>query len=129
MSSVFAVDPPSREGAPRRPLFQRCLHCRAAWFAPRTLCPACGGDAIAHAPLAGPGQVAAATVVRRAPSIELRHLAPYGVVLVDMAEGFRIMAHVPLTADAPPEIGTRVEVTLHLFAGAWVPLAQPLAFS
>jgi hypothetical protein len=31
--------------------------------------------------------------VSRAPTPELRALAPYAILLVDMAEGFRMMAH------------------------------------
>lgn len=42
---------------------------------------------------AGRGTVYAVTVVTRAPSDEFRSLAPYTLVLVDLEEGSRVMAH------------------------------------
>jgi uncharacterized OB-fold protein len=43
----------------------------------------CGGHGIVHA----------TTLVQRAPSEEFRAIVPYRIVLVDMAEGFRVMGH------------------------------------
>ena len=90
--------------------YQRCGGCSHTWFFARTFCPRCGGtDVPAHA-ASGRGTVHAVTVVDRAPTAEMKSLAPYTLVMVDAAEGFRLMAHgTPgLTID-DPVIGSIVE--------------------
>lgn len=72
--------------------FQTCPQCRAVWYFRRAFCPGCGHTEPRVEPASGRGTVAACTVVTRAPSAELRPYAPYGIVLVDAAEGFRLMA-------------------------------------
>lgn len=113
-------------GAPRLTC-QRCGRCGAVWYFHRSLCPSCGTGDPATVAAAGRGIVAAVTVVRRAPTPELRGLAPYRVVLVDMAEGFRMMAHAPMAAanGAAVGIGTPVLITFHDFGGRPMPLAVP----
>jgi uncharacterized OB-fold protein len=66
---------------------------------------------------AGRGAVFAATEVVRAPSPELRSSAPYTILLVDLDEGFRMMAH----GDPGLAIGERVEAGFARFAGRLVP--------
>ena len=74
-------------------VFQRCEPCGHVWYFRRDFCPACGAPEPQARPSAGAGTVHAATLVHRAPSDEFRALAPYGVVLVEIDEGFRMMGH------------------------------------
>jgi uncharacterized protein len=72
--------------------YQRCRACGAAQFHPRRFCARCGGTpdwAVAQ----GLGTVYAVTRVTRAPTPDFARLAPYDILLVDLDEGFRMMAH------------------------------------
>lgn len=85
--------------------YQRCPACGAAQFHPRPFCAKCGA-APQWAVSAGLGTVYAVTRVSRAPTPDFAALAPYDILLVDVDEGFRLMAH-----GAPGlAIGDRVRV-------------------
>ena len=73
--------------------FETCGACGTLRYFRRPFCPACGSEASRRAIASGRGIVYAMTTVIRAPSAELRALAPYGIALVDAEEGFRFMAH------------------------------------
>jgi uncharacterized OB-fold protein len=96
--------------------YQRCPACGAIWYFARSFCPACGKEPETLAS-AGGGAVHAATLVTRAPSQELRALAPYAILLVDMDEGFRMMAH----GDQDLSIGDKVRARFVRFADRVVP--------
>jgi uncharacterized OB-fold protein len=86
--------------------YQRCGACGRAQFYPRPFCARCGG-APDWAVSAGCGTVYAVTRVARAPSPDFAALVPYDILLVDLDEGFRMMAH-----GAPGlVIGERVRVS------------------
>lgn len=86
--------------------YQRCAACGRAQFYPRPFCARCGG-APAWAQSTGCGTVYAVTRVDRAPSPDFAALVPYDILLVDLDEGFRMMAH-----GAPGlAIGDRVRVS------------------
>ncbi len=88
--------------------YQRCHACAAVQFHPRPFCMTCGGTpdwAVSR----GFGTVYAATRVARAPTPDFAALAPYDILLVDLDEGFRVMAHgTPGLA-----IGDRVKISFH----------------
>jgi uncharacterized protein len=65
----------------------------------------------------GEGTVYATSLVCRAATEETRAHLPYNIVLVDSAEGFRMMAH----GDATLAIGDKVAVRFTRFAGRLVP--------
>jgi len=73
--------------------YQRCAGCGAAQTGQRFACTACGGVQLAWCDAAGTGTVFSASVVHRAPTDAWRALAPYTLVLVDLDEGPRVMAH------------------------------------
>lgn len=73
--------------------FQHCGACDAVWYFTRRFCPHCGTPDPEMRQSSGRGRVYAVTTVARAPSPELRELAPYRLALVDMEEGFRAMTH------------------------------------
>ena len=87
--------------------YQACLACGAAQTLPRYACRRCGGARLEWRASKGVGTVYAVTVVTRAPSDDFRPLAPYTLVLVDLDEKARLMAH----AQAGTAIGERVAAT------------------
>ena len=87
--------------------YQSCLECGAAQTLPRYACRRCGSVRLEWHASKGCGSVYAVTVVTRAPSDDFRPLAPYTLVLVDLDEKARVMAH----AQAGVAIGDRVAAT------------------
>ena len=77
--------------------FQRCGGCGALLAYPRVLCPRCGARDLVWEQSGGRGSVYSATTVHT------REEA-YGVCLVDLEEGVRVMA------SGAPQIGTPVEL-------------------
>ena len=73
--------------------YQHCPDCGRAQRLARYACQYCGGASLAWHDARGTGIVHSVTVVTRAPSDAFRALAPYTLVLVDLAEGARVMAH------------------------------------
>ena len=99
---------PYLEGVDRGVLrFQRCQSCGAAQTLSRYSCHACDGERFDWLDSHGTGIVHSLTVVNRAQSEAFRSLLPYTLVLVDLDEGARVMAH----AQAGLGIGDRVRAT------------------
>jgi uncharacterized protein len=73
--------------------YQGCSACAALQPYPREWCLRCGAPSLEWHVARGKGTVYALTRVERAPSDEFRALAPYVIVLVDLDEGLRMMAH------------------------------------
>ncbi len=102
--------------------FQHCPACAAVWYFARGFCPHCGGAPPATRAASGRGRVYAVTTVARAPSPELRALAPYRIALVDMEEGFRAMMH----AAPGLEIGDAVQAGFLRFGDLTIPRCHRL---
>lgn len=102
-------------------VYQTCANCGTVWYLRRDFCPNCGGPHVTDRQASGRGTVHAASLVTRAPSEELRALAPYLIVLVDAEEGFRMMAH----GDKELKIGDRVTVRFVRFADRLLPYFDP----
>ena len=97
--------------------YQRCGACAALQAYPRAFCLRCGATALEWRAAEGTGTVYALTRVERAPSDEFRALAPYVIALVDLDEGYRMMAHgAPALA-----IGERVRVDFFEHGGRHLP--------
>jgi hypothetical protein len=74
--------------------YQQCAHCGGAQTLARYACQHCGERGALHwRDAAGAATVLAVTEVARAPSDEFRALAPYTLVIVQLDEGPRLMAH------------------------------------
>jgi uncharacterized OB-fold protein len=73
--------------------YQRCGACGQALTGLRFACTSCGSVQLAWCDAAGTGTVFSVSTVHRAPSDAWRALAPYTLVLVDLDEGPRVMAH------------------------------------
>jgi uncharacterized protein len=93
--------------------YQRCSACGSAQTGQRFACTVCGSQQLAWCDAAGSGTVHAVSTVHRAPSEAWRALVPYTLVLVDLDEGPRVMAH----GVAGLSIGTRVQARPVQLAG------------
>lgn len=97
--------------------YQRCNQCTKVWAFRRDFCPGCGDNRPAQHSSGGAGVVHAITRVERAPDDAFRALTPYALVLVDLREGFRVMAHGALDL----KIGEAVQGDVRLLAGRMLP--------
>jgi uncharacterized OB-fold protein len=97
--------------------FHACGACKHVWYFRRGFCPACGSDNVAAKAASGDGVVFAISVVTRAATAEARAHVPYAVVLVDTAEGFRMMGH----GDRDLKIGDKVRARFEKFTDHIVP--------
>ncbi len=90
--------------------FQRCGDCGAWRHVPREICAACGSWQWEWARSSGRGVIYTWTVVARALHPAFAAETPFAPVVVEMAEGVRLLSRV---VDCPPEalaIGMPVEV-------------------
>jgi uncharacterized protein len=97
--------------------YQACAACGRLQYFRRDFCAACGATELAEKTAGGEGTVYATSLVARAATPETRAHVPYNIILVDTAEGFRMMAH----GDLELAIGDRVSVRFAPFAGRVVP--------
>jgi uncharacterized protein len=102
--------------------FQACSVCGRLQYFRRNFCAACGATGLAERIASGEGTVYATSLVARAATPETRAHVPYNIVLVDAAEGFRMMAH----GDNALAIGDRVSARFVPFAGRLVPYFEKL---
>lgn len=98
-------------------VYQACGACGKAQYFHRSFCAACGAPALVERRASGAGTVYATSLVCRAATPETRAHVPYNIVLVDAAEGFRMMAH----GAADLAIGDEVTASYRSFAGRLVP--------
>ena len=98
-------------------VYQCCAACGGQQYFRRGFCVICGAPDPVEKQASGEGTVYATSLVCRAATPETRAHIPYNIVLVDTAEGFRMMAH----GDQALAIGDRVTVRFVSFAGRLVP--------
>lgn len=85
-----------------------CRACGHRWQFRRAVCPACGASEPEAVEAAGGGTVWSATVVLRAPLPEWQVEGGYGIALVTLDEGPRVMCRAPVDV----AIGARVRVAM-----------------
>lgn len=102
--------------------YQRCGGCGAVQYFRREFCAACGSEDLTTMVASGEGVVCAETLVHRAATAEARAHVPFKIVLVDCAEGFRMMAH----GANDLVIGDRVRAGFTTFTGRLVPMFEKL---
>ncbi len=90
--------------------YQACLACERAQFPPGTICRRCHSDRLEWRSASGAGRVHSFSVVHRAPTPAFAADVPYVLALIDMPEGFRLMANVVGCEPDRVRIGDRVEV-------------------
>jgi uncharacterized protein len=98
-------------------VYQSCASCGRLQYFRHSFCAACGAPDPVEKRASGRGTVYATSLVCRAATPETRAHVPYNIVLVDTAEGFRMMAH----GDHELAIGDRVTARFVPFAGRVVP--------
>lgn len=106
--------------------YQRCGHCGRVQLIPRSRCDACQGTALAWQRSGGRGRILSHTTVHRAPSEAFRSELPYVIALVDMDEGFRLMANVQGGAEPALAIGQPVRIGFVDVDGTALPIVQRL---
>jgi len=87
---------------------QKCAACGKHVFYPRVMCTHCGSDQLDWVAASGAGTVYSTTVVRRKPDAG----GDYSVVLVDLAEGPRMMSRVVEIAPDAVKIGMSVKARI-----------------
>ena len=97
--------------------YQCCRACGTVQYFRRSFCASCGSADPEEKCASGRGTVYATSLVCRAATPETRAHVPYNIVLVDTAEGFRMMAH----GDIDLAIGDQVSARFVPFAGRLVP--------
>ncbi|WMT78381.1 OB-fold domain-containing protein [Bradyrhizobium sp. Ash2021] len=98
-------------------VYQSCGACGKVQYFRRAFCAACGAPDPVEKRASEVGTVYATSLVCRAATPEARAHVPYNIVLVDTAEGFRMMAH----GDNDLAIGDKVIARYQQFAGRLVP--------
>ena len=97
--------------------YQSCSACCSLQYFRRSFCTSCGAPDPEQKYASGNGIVYATSLVCRAATPQTRAHVPYNIVLVEAAEGFRMMAH----GDSDLAIGDKVTVSYRPFAGRLVP--------
>jgi uncharacterized OB-fold protein len=98
-------------------VYQHCAACGISQYFRRSFCAACGAPDPLDKQASGEGMVYATSLVCRAATPETKAHVPYNILLVDTAEGFRMMAH----GDNDLAIGDKVVARYRQFAGRLVP--------
>ena len=98
-------------------VYQSCRSCDKVQYFRRDFCAACGSTELREVRASGKGKIYATSLVCRAATPETRAHVPYNIVLVDTAEGFRMMAH----GAGDLAIGDHVVARFVPFAGRIVP--------
>jgi uncharacterized protein len=98
-------------------VYQSCSACGSQQYFRRSFCASCGAPDPEQKYASGRGTVYATSLVCRAATPQTRAHVPYNIVLVDTAEGFRMMAH----GDIDLAIGDQVTARFTPFAGRLVP--------
>ena len=100
--------------------YQRCAACHHVQYFRRAFCAACGAPDPADKIASGQGTVYSMSLVLRAGTPEAREHVPYNIVLIDAAEGFRMMAH----GAHDLAISDRVQARYTRFTGRLVPFFE-----
>lgn len=75
-----------------RLLLQHCADCGHVQFYQQAICRQCGSEALEHRAASGRGIVHSFSVVHRAPGPAFKQDTPYAVLLVELAEGPRMIS-------------------------------------
>lgn len=106
--------------------YQRCQDCGHVQLIPRSLCEQCQCTQLDWKVSQGEGVVLTFTTVYRAPLPVFKDMVPYVIAIVDMDEGFRVMANALAQASERLEIGSRVRIGFQDVHGMALPVVQAL---
>ena len=91
-------------------LLQHCSDCGNVQYYQQGLCRNCGGEHLVHRPASGHGKVHSFSVVHRAPGPAFKTDVPYAVLLVELAEGPRMIS--TYTGGKPEDVTFDMDVVL-----------------
>ena len=106
----------------RRLAYQVCDACTSVVFYPRNHCTGCTSTRLRLSYSMGLGAIYTRTVVRRHTNPFFRQRTPYVVALVDLDEGFRMLAEVISDRPEDVRIGARAAVEWETCGDRNVPL-------
>lgn len=98
-------------------LYHQCTACGRVQTYPRPHCHDCGAKANEWKESAKRGVVVGYSTVHRAPTPDFANLVPYRLLLVDIDEGTRIIAH----GDNALKVNDRVTIAFREVAGRHLP--------
>ena len=104
--------------------YQCCSDCGSVQRIPRSLCEQCQSSRLQWKVSRQTGRVLTFTTVHRAPLPVFKDMVPYVIAILDMDEGFRVMANALPQACAGLEIGTRVRVGFQDVHGMALPVVE-----
>ena len=105
--------------------YQCCTKCERVQCIPRSLCEKCQSTDLQWRVSARIGTVLSFTTVHRAPLPVFKEMVPYVIAIVDMSEGFRVMANaLPAVQQAALTIGSRVRIGFMDVHGMALPVLQ-----
>lgn len=121
------VSKPYWEGCARGELiYQRCGDCRAAIFAPAATCRRCLAKRLTWELSAGLGRIYSWSTVWRPQSPAFA--TPYVAAIVDLDEGYQMLANVVGCTPEEVSVGLRVAVEFHPIGEGFVlPYFSPVA--
>lgn len=104
--------------------YQCCVACKHVQLIPRSLCEKCHHEKLSWQVSQRDGTVLTFTIVHRAPLPVFREMVPYTIVIVDMDEGFRVMANALPFCRERVKIGARVRVGFQQVQGMALPVVE-----
>lgn len=112
-------------------LLRRCGGCGRAHHYPREFCPFCWSEEVRWEPASGRATLYTWSVVHRNDLPPFGERVPYVAVVVDLAEGPRMMSEVVECAEGDLRIGMALEVVFRVLDGtgedeAAVPVFRPV---
>jgi len=93
-------------------LLQHCADCGHVQYYQQATCRACGRENLTHRAASGRGKVHSFSVVHRAPGPAFKGDVPYAVLLVELAEGPRMIS--TFTGGPPDDVTFDMDVMLTL---------------
>jgi len=104
--------------------YQRCAGCGHVQRIPRSLCEQCQSNRLDWKDSRHIGTVLTFTTVYRAPLPVFKDMVPYVIAIVDMDEGFRVMANALPQGREGLEIGARVRIGFQDVHGMALPVVE-----
>lgn len=104
--------------------YQCCAGCGHVQRIPRSLCEQCQSSQLDWRGSQRTGTVLTFTTVYRAPLPVFKDMVPYVIAIVDMDEGFRVMANALTQGRESLEIGARVRIGFQDVHGMALPVVE-----
>lgn len=109
--------------------YQKCESCGTVQRIPRSLCEHCQSQTLEWKTSAREGTVLSFTTVYRAPLPVFKADVPYVIAIVDMDEGFRVMANALPEAATDLTIGAKVRIGFNDAHGMALPVVEAVLHS